>query len=96
MTGFTHDCAEGFTLAGVLARRGVKVETDSITMADAAVSKDAEGMYATLRKNNPEGALALLVTKINTIANSKTLNYIDVVGGYGGAQWIGTLQYEKD
>ena len=87
---------EGLTLADVLAKRGVKVLADSITMADATVAKDAEGSYSTSRYNNPDDALAALVTKINTIANTKTLNMIDVTGGYGGARWIGQLLWEKD
>ena len=85
-----------FTLADVLAKKGIKVEADSITMADVTVAPDTEGGYTTLRYANPDAALAALVTKINTIVNSKALNMIDVSAGYGGARWVGQLLWEKD
>jgi hypothetical protein len=96
MTGFTQTLVESCSLAGVLAKRGVKVEIDSITLTGTMGTSDTEGGYSTLRYADPETALASLVTKINTITNSKALNMIDVSSGYGGNSYIGQLLYEKD
>lgn len=86
----------GFTLADVLAKRGVKVLAEEITLADATVTNDSSNQYSTSRYASPEGALDALVTKINAIDTGVTLVSIDVVSGGWGSQFIGQLIMEKD
>jgi len=115
MTDFNEGPTEAVTLADVVAKKGVKVLDDAITLADAtlyptttkvlsetitideaSIESPGESDYETPRQSNATDAMDLLVAEINKIQDDKTLNYIDILSGYGGAQYVGVLMFDKN
>ena len=93
--------AVGITKKDVIALSESVTKAIEKTLSDSfSISSGGAGDYViyqhyTARQSNAKAAMDLLVTKINTIATTDTIYYVDVLSGPNGAQYVGVLIYGR-
>ena len=89
MTAYTETLTGVITLAEAIGKNTARTITDVITTADATGSF-VEG-YTTDKENNPADVNTALKTKLESLVNTATIIYIDVLKE--GSMYIGVLLY---
>ena len=89
MTAYTKTITGVITLAEAIGKDTARTITDVITTADATGSF-VEG-YTTDKENNQADVNTALKTKLETLVNTATIIYVDVLKE--GSMYIGVLLY---